>query len=104
MGERRWPARDGTIARPCTTRLAEQTGVNNPTFVSALDSLQTTPGGVTPQALAYFEHSLNTQAAMLGLNDIFWLSAVIFIAIIPLIWLTKPGKGSGAGAAGAGGH
>ena len=37
---------------------------------------------------------------MLGLNDIFWLSAVIFIAIIPLIWLTRPGKGGG-GAAGA---
>jgi DHA2 family multidrug resistance protein len=29
---------------------------------------------------------------------------VIFVAIIPLIWLTKPGKGAGAGAAGAGGH
>ncbi|MGF6855840.1 hypothetical protein [Paraburkholderia sp. CI3] len=41
---------------------------------------------------------------MLGLNDIFWLSAVIFIAIIPLIWLTKPHKGADAGAAGAAGH
>ncbi|WP_407642124.1 efflux RND transporter periplasmic adaptor subunit [Caballeronia catudaia] len=53
-------------------------------------------------ALAFFERSLTTQAAMLGLNDSFWLSAVIFIAIVPLIWLTKPGKGAGAGS--AGGH
>jgi DHA2 family multidrug resistance protein len=41
---------------------------------------------------------------MLGLNDMFWLSGVIFLVIIPLIWVTKPGKGSSAGAAGAGGH
>lgn len=38
---------------------------------------------------------------MLGLNDIFWLSAVIFIVIIPLIWLTKPVKGGAGGAAAA---
>ncbi|MBC8735892.1 hypothetical protein F6X40_03375 [Paraburkholderia sp. UCT31] len=36
-------------------------------------------------------------ASMLGLNDIFWLSAVIFIAIIPLIWLTKPPGTEGPG-------
>jgi DHA2 family multidrug resistance protein len=41
---------------------------------------------------------------MLGLNDIFWLSAVIFIVIVPLIWVTRPGKGGGSGAAAAGGH
>jgi hypothetical protein len=42
--------------------------------------LQTTLGGKSHQALAFFERSLNAQAAMLGLNDIFWLSAVIFVA------------------------
>jgi hypothetical protein len=60
---------------------------------------RTTPatlGGSSDQALAFFERSLTTQAAMLGLNDIFWLSAVILIAIVPLIWLTKPGKGAAA--------
>jgi DHA2 family multidrug resistance protein len=54
--------------------------------------------------MAYFEHSLNAQAAMLGLNDIFWISSVIFIAIVPLIWVTKPSKDASAAAAGAGGH
>jgi MFS transporter, DHA2 family, multidrug resistance protein len=29
---------------------------------------------------------------------------VIFIVIVPLIWVTKPAKGASAGAAGAGGH
>jgi DHA2 family multidrug resistance protein len=85
-------------------QLAEQTSVNNPVFTGGIDSLQGTLGGSTPQALAYFEHSLNTQAAMLGLNDIFWLSAVIFVLIVPLIWVTKPSKAGGAAAAGAGGH
>jgi hypothetical protein len=86
------------------TQLAEQTSVNNPNFVGSMNALQSTLGGSASQALAFFENSLNTQAAMLGLNDIFWLSAVIFIAIIPLIWLTKPSKGGSAAAAGAGGH
>jgi DHA2 family multidrug resistance protein len=85
-------------------RLAEQTSVDNPTFMSALDSLHSSVGGSPAQAMAYFEHSLNTQAAMLGLNDIFWLSAVIFVLIIPLIWVTKPDHASAAAAAGAGGH
>ncbi|KAK45194.1 DSBA oxidoreductase [Caballeronia jiangsuensis] len=86
------------------SQLVEQASVHNPTFVDAIGSVQSTLGGSPAQALAFFERSLTTQAAMLGLNDIFWLSALIFIAIVPLIWLTKPGKGAGAGAAGAGGH
>jgi len=86
------------------SQLVEQASVHNPTFVDAIGSVQSTLGGSPAQALAFFERSLTSQAAMLGLNDIFWLSAVIFIAIVPLIWLTKPGKGAGAGAAGAGGH
>jgi DHA2 family multidrug resistance protein len=85
-------------------QLAEQSSVNNPTFVGAIANLRTTLDAGTPKAMAFFEASLNAQASMLGLNDIFWLSAVIFILIIPLIWLTRPGKGAAAGAAGAGGH
>ncbi|SAL15440.1 EmrB/QacA family drug resistance transporter [Caballeronia turbans] len=86
------------------SQLVEQASVHNPLFVDAIASVQSTLGGSPSQALAFFERSLTAQAAMLGLNDIFWLSAVIFIAIVPLIWLTKPAKGTGAGAAGAGGH
>ncbi len=85
-------------------QLAEQASVNNPIFTGSINSLQGALGGSTDQALAFFERSLNAQAAMLGLNDIFWLSAVIFIIIVPLIWVTKPSKAGGAAAAGAGGH
>ena len=77
-------------------QLADQTSVNNPAFTDAISALQTTLGReARRKRMAFFERSLNAQAAMLGLNDIFWLSAVIFIAIIPLIWMTKPGKGGG---------
>ncbi|SAL65161.1 EmrB/QacA family drug resistance transporter [Caballeronia cordobensis] len=86
------------------SQLVEQASVHNPVFVDAIGSVQGALGGSPSQALAFFERTLTTQAAMLGLNDIFWLSAVIFIAIVPLIWLTKPGIGAGADAARAGGH
>jgi DHA2 family multidrug resistance protein len=85
-------------------QLVEQTSVNNPTFVAAIANLQTTLNASTAKATAFFESSLNAQATMLGLNDIFWMSAVIFVVIIPLVWVTRPGKGLAAGAAGAGGH
>jgi DHA2 family multidrug resistance protein len=85
-------------------QLVEQTSVDNPTFVAAIAHLQTTLDAGTPKATAFFEASLNAQATMLGLNDIFWISAVIFIVIVPLIWVTKPRKGAAAGAAAAGGH
>ena len=85
-------------------QLIEQSSVNNPAYVSAIASLQSALAGSASTATAYFEKSLNIQAWMLGLNDMFWLSAVIFISIIPLIWITKPGKGAGAGAAAASAH
>jgi MFS transporter, DHA2 family, multidrug resistance protein len=85
------------------SQLAEQTSATNPQYVDALATIHSTLGGSMDQARAFFEQSLNAQAAMLGLNDIFWLSSMIFIVIIPLIWLTKPGKGGG-GAAAAGAH
>ena len=85
-------------------RLVEQTSATNPNFVAAIDGLQTTLHASAGKATAFFAASLEGQASMLGLNDIFWLSSVVFVLIVPLIWLTKPVKGGGAGAAAAGGH
>lgn len=85
------------------SQLAEQASQHNPAFVHALEALQATAGFSHDQAMAFFERNLTTQAAMLGLNDIFWISGVIFIVIIPLIWFTKPAKGGNA-AAGAAAH
>ncbi|MDF2549369.1 MAG: hypothetical protein K0S07_436 [Chlamydiales bacterium] len=43
--------------------------------------------GATADAL--IEGAISRQASMLGLNDIFLLSAILFFASIPLIWLMK---------------
>ena len=82
-------------------RLVEQASPNNPAYGAALESIQSAMHLSQGQAVAYFEKTLNTQAIMLGLNDIFWISAVIFVAIVPLVWLTRPVKGAVSGAASA---
>ncbi|MGV2288838.1 DHA2 family efflux MFS transporter permease subunit [Trinickia sp. YCB016] len=86
------------------SQLAEQTSATNPAYVQAIANIQTTLHASAFKAQAFFESQMSAQAAMLGLNDIAWLSAVIFIVIIPLIWITKPSKDGAANAAGAGGH
>ncbi len=82
-------------------QLAEQASVHNPLYAKSIEALQATMGFTQGQAAAYFARGLNTQAIMLGLNDIFWISGVIFVAIVPLIWFTKPARGGSAAAAAA---
>ncbi len=84
-------------------RLTEQANVNNPAFMQSLQASQGALNVNEAQARGLFDFTVNTQAAMMGLNDIFFASAVIFILIIPLIWITKRAKGGGGGAA-AGAH
>jgi len=85
------------------TRLTEQANLGNPAFHESINGLQSSLGITLQQAYARFELGLNQQAAMLGLNDVFWISAVIFVGIIPLIWITKSAKGN-LSAASAGAH
>ena len=85
-------------------RLVEQSSINNPNYVSAISGLQSWFAGQEAAATRFFEKSLDAQAWMLGLNDIFWLSSVIFVLIIPLIWITKPDKSAAASAAASGAH
>ena len=82
-------------------RLTDQAHVNNPLFTESLQQLQAVLHLNPQQAYARFEQSVTAQAAMLGLDDVFWISGVIFIAIIPLIWLTKPVHGQVSDAASA---
>nr|WP_293045823.1 DHA2 family efflux MFS transporter permease subunit [Paraburkholderia sp.] len=82
-------------------RLTEQAFAENPVFRDSIENVQTLLHVSEPTARALFDFQLNAQAAMMGLNDIFYISAIIFVAIIPLIWITKSTTGSGGGAAGA---
>lgn len=63
--------------------------------------------GLTPdQALAQVNRLIDQQAFMLSSSEIFYGSALAFVALIPLVWLTRPRMAGGAGAsdAAAGAH
>lgn len=84
-------------------RLTEQASIDNPLFNQQIGTTQSLLHLDTQSAHALFDFTVNTQAAMIGLDDIFYISAAIFIMIIPLIWITRPTKGGGADTA-AGAH
>ncbi|ALK31932.1 Drug resistance transporter EmrB/QacA subfamily [Burkholderia plantarii] len=71
-------------------RLTEQANATNPDFSQSIDATQSMLHVGRDAAHALFNLSVDGQAAVMGLNDVFYISAVIFIAIIPLIWITKP--------------
>lgn len=83
--------------------LVEHISIYNPAFMESIAAAHNTLGGSLSKALAFTESKLNAQAAMLGINDMFWLSAVVFILIIPLIWVTHPNRSAPPPGA-AGGH
>lgn len=86
-------------------RLSERASVNNPTFVQQIGSMQQMLHLNSDSAHALFNASVNSQAAVMGLNDVFYICAIIYIAIIPLIWITKRSKAGGSvDAAAAGAH
>jgi len=47
---------------------------------------------------------VDQQAYMLATNDIFYASAILFLLLIPLVWLARPQKGGAGGDAAAGAH
>ncbi len=63
-------------------------------------------GGLSPdQALLAVNRSIDVQAYMLGANDIFYASSLLFVALIGVVWLARPVRaGAGSGEAAAGAH
>jgi DHA2 family multidrug resistance protein len=53
------------------------------------------------QALSQINRMVDQQAAMLAVNDVFYASALIFITLIPLVWLARPKRMGAAAAADA---
>jgi MFS transporter, DHA2 family, multidrug resistance protein len=83
--------------------LAEAVNPGSPAAQSVLSGLAA--AGLSPEmALAQVNRLVDQQAFMLAANDIFYISAALFLVLIPLVWLSHPQRGgSGAGAA-AGAH
>jgi DHA2 family multidrug resistance protein len=83
-------------------QLAEHTGVQNPAFGQAVQNL-TGQGLPETGAWAVIERSIGIQASTSAATDIFWISSVLFLSLIALVWMTKPSK-SGAPVDAGGAH
>ncbi|HEY8024651.1 MAG TPA: DHA2 family efflux MFS transporter permease subunit [Burkholderiaceae bacterium] len=84
------------------TQLAEHTGVQNPAFGQAVQNLM---GQGIPETgtWAVIERSIGIQASTAAATDIFWISSVLFLSLIALVWMTKPSR-SGAPVDAGGAH
>jgi DHA2 family multidrug resistance protein len=75
-------------------QLAEATGAHNPAFGQAMQGL--TAQGFSEQAAhGLIDRMITVQASTMSATDIFWLSGWLFIALIGLVWLTKPIRAKG---------
>jgi DHA2 family multidrug resistance protein len=52
------------------------------------------------QALGSIDRMINQQAYTMAVTDVFYLSALLFFALVALVWVAKPTLGVGAGEAG----
>lgn len=75
-------------------QLTERASTFDPTFGQSMTQLGTF-GLDTSQRYGLFDRLVTQQAAQLGVNDLFYISAVIFIALIGLIWITRPERSGG---------
>jgi DHA2 family multidrug resistance protein len=84
-------------------QLAESINLGNPTATAAIANLGNS-GFSSDQVLGQLNRMIDQQSFMLAANDVFYASAVLFIFLIPLIWLARPQMGGGASDAAAGAH
>ena len=85
-------------------QLTEYVNPGSPAASSALSGLASL--GLTPeQMLTTLNRLVDQQAYMLAANDVFYASAIIFVCLIPVIFLAKNKKGeAGSADAAAGAH
>ena len=84
-------------------QLAESINRGNSAATGMISGLQSN-GFSADQVLAQINRMIDQQSFMLAANDVFYASAVLFIFLIPLVWLAKPVKGGAASDAAAGAH
>jgi DHA2 family multidrug resistance protein len=84
-------------------QLVESVNAGNLAAQGALSGLAAS--GLSPeQALAQVNRLVDQQAFTMAATDLFWASALFFLVLIPLVWLSHPQR-SGVGAeAAAGAH
>ncbi len=73
--------------------LVEKISVTDPAAVEAIGGL-TRLGLSMEQALAQVTRLIDQQAFTRAADDVFLVSAWLFLALIPLVWLAKPARGA----------
>jgi len=81
-------------------QLVEQANSYNPNFTASMQQFGAA-GFNQSQGYGLFNSMATQQAAQLGVNDLFYISAGIFVALIALIWITKPERSGGGDSAAA---
>ncbi|HYT96553.1 MAG TPA: DHA2 family efflux MFS transporter permease subunit [Casimicrobiaceae bacterium] len=75
-------------------QLVERLTPYDPSTAQALANMQA--NGLTPeQSREALNRIVDQQAFMLSANDIFYVSAVLFVLLIAVVWLARPVKGGG---------
>jgi len=69
--------------------LAQQFNLSSPAALQALADLQHA-GHSREQALAAVNRIIDQQAFTLAATDLFWLSSMLFVALVVLVWLSSP--------------
>jgi DHA2 family multidrug resistance protein len=84
-------------------QLVERITAYDPTSTQALANMQAS-GLTQPQSLERMNRMIDVQAFMLSANDVFFISAILFVLLIGVIWLARPAKAGGASGAAAAAH
>jgi DHA2 family multidrug resistance protein len=84
-------------------QLAEHITAFDPSSALALADMQAA-GMSSQQSYAALNRMIDQQAYMLSANDIFYVSALLFLLLIGVIWLARPVAGGAAAAAAAAAH
>ncbi len=53
------------------------------------------------QASGYLAREITNQGLIISANEIFWISAGVFLVLLGLVWFAKPPFGAGSGGGGA---
>ncbi|MBC5768593.1 DHA2 family efflux MFS transporter permease subunit [Ramlibacter albus] len=83
--------------------MAETVNAASPAAQSTFSSLAAS--GMPPEAaLAQVNRLVDQQAFTMAATDLFYFSAVVFVLLVPLVWLSKPQSSAGSADAAAGAH
>jgi DHA2 family multidrug resistance protein len=79
--------------------LTEQVSQASPAAMDFLKQLK--HGGFSPtQSLSVIDQLITREALTLAVNDVYWVCALMFLAMIPLLWFARPPFGNTGGPAG----